>query len=46
MSPERRGDFSWGKGYSAARIVESDPILSGVVSGKTSKEVCDLLVNV
>jgi hypothetical protein len=40
--PVERRDFSEGKGYSAAAIVEWKPSLSGVVSDKTIWEGCGL----
>ena len=44
--PVEGRDFSRGKRYSAARIVERNTGLSGVVSDKTNREVCDLWMNV
>ena len=42
----RWSDFSWGKAYSSAQIVEEKTSLSEVISDGTSREVCDLRMNV
>jgi hypothetical protein len=44
--PKRRGDFTQGKGYSASAIVEWKPSLAWVFSDGTSREVCDLRMNI